>query len=89
MIAQRAVFPGRDDLRNHIFNKHPFPVATLKETSASQDCCNFVTKCMAADPKCRLKASEAAAHPWMRSSGHSSPERSVTVATNIPGLEDR
>ncbi|KAH7159381.1 kinase-like domain-containing protein [Fusarium sp. MPI-SDFR-AT-0072] len=50
---------------------------------ASQDCCNFVTKCMAGDPKCRLKVYEAAAHPWMRSSGHSSPERSVA------GLEDR
>lgn len=96
MIAQRAVFPGRDDLHNHVFNKHPFPVATLKETGASQDCCNFVTNCMAVDPKCRLKASKAAAHPWMqtshppsRSNGRSSPGRSVAVATNNPGLEDR
>ena len=96
MIAQRAVFPDRDDLRKHVFNKHPFPVATLKATGASQDCCNFVTECMAVDPKCRLKPSEAAAHPWVQtsrppseSSGRSSPTRSVAVASANPGPEDR
>ncbi|EXK40909.1 serine/threonine protein kinase [Fusarium oxysporum f. sp. melonis 26406] len=96
MIAQRAVFPGRDNLRNHVFNRHPFPVATLEETGASQDCCNFVTNCMAVDPKCRLRASKAATPPWMqishppsRSSGRSSPKTSVAVATNNSGLRDR
>ncbi|KAJ4264718.1 hypothetical protein NW764_015803 [Fusarium oxysporum] len=91
MIAQRAVFPSRDDLRKHVLNKHPFPVATLKETGASEDCCNFVTNCMAVDPKCRLKASKAAAHPWIqtshppsRSSGRISPERGHDVPPSIP-----
>ncbi|KAH7141673.1 kinase-like domain-containing protein [Dactylonectria macrodidyma] len=85
MIAQRPVFPNRPDLFNHVVNKHPFPVATLKAIGTSQDCCNFVTDCMAVDPKRRLKASEAAEHPWVQtfrppplSSGRSSPTRSVS-----------
>ncbi|KAH7000892.1 kinase-like domain-containing protein [Ilyonectria destructans] len=96
MIAQRPVFPNRPGLANHVFKKHPFPVPTLKAAGASEDCCNFVTECMAADPNCRLKASEAAAHRWMqpsrpssRSSGRSSPTRSVAMATTNLGLEDR
>ncbi|KAH7124522.1 kinase-like domain-containing protein [Dactylonectria macrodidyma] len=96
IIAKRPVFPNRLDLFNHVVNKHPFPVPALKATGASQDCCNFVTECMAVYPKCRLKASEAAAHPWVQTSrppslsgGRSSTTRSVAVATTNLGLEDR
>ncbi|KAH7146670.1 kinase-like domain-containing protein [Dactylonectria estremocensis] len=96
MMTQRPAFPNRHSLFNHVINEHPFPVLTLRATGASQDCCNFVTKCMTVDPERRLKASEAAVHPWVqtsqpasRSSGRSSPIRSVAVATTNPGLEDR
>ncbi|KAH7116572.1 kinase-like domain-containing protein [Dactylonectria estremocensis] len=96
MMAQRPVFPNWPDLFNHIVNRHPFPVATLKAAGASQECCSFVAECMAVDPKFRLTASEAAAHAWMptrrppsRSSGRSSPARSAAVVTANPGLEDR
>ncbi|KAF3359138.1 GTPase grn1 [Verticillium dahliae VDG1] len=100
MIAQRHVFLSQFDLFNYVFNKHPFPLATLKDTGVSQDCCSFVTKCLAANPKNRLTVSDAAVHPWVqisrpssRSSSHNSPMRSVqygnrTITTTNLGHKD-
>ncbi|KAJ4230755.1 hypothetical protein NW757_013953 [Fusarium falciforme] len=87
MIVRRPVFPNSHDLVNHVVHRiHPFSVSTLVATGASQDCCNFVTKCMAADPKCHLKASEAALHPWIPTWRPPSPPsgRSSTRGCEVP-----
>ncbi|KAM0346563.1 hypothetical protein ACHAPY_011614 [Fusarium culmorum] len=93
MIARRPVFPNQSDLFYYVVNRNPFPIAILKVTGASQDCCNAVTECMAVDPKHRLKASEIKMHPWMQisrplspspSNGHSSPISGREVLPHIP-----
>ncbi|KAI8669810.1 NACHT domain-containing protein [Fusarium keratoplasticum] len=97
MMAQCAVFPNDVDLFNYYASDQPpFPLAPLKDIGVSQDCCSFVTKCMAAKPEDRLTASDAAVHPWVqisrlssRSSSHSSlrraPEEPPSIADGDPG----
>lgn len=68
VIAQRPVFPTQYDLFLFVFKKKSFPSETMRATGASQECCQFVTECMSADPILRLSASQAAMRPWMRKS---------------------
>ncbi|KAH7022221.1 kinase-like domain-containing protein [Ilyonectria destructans] len=67
MISKRPVFLTKQELFGYVVRGHAFPASVLTEAGASQDCCEFVTKSMLADPSHRLTAREASAHPWVQS----------------------
>lgn len=57
----------KQELFGYVVRGHAFPVSALAEVGASEDCCEFVTKSMLADPSRRLTARGASAHPWVQS----------------------
>ncbi|KPM38063.1 hypothetical protein AK830_g8503 [Neonectria ditissima] len=91
LIAHRPAFVDRQDLFNCVVHGHPFPTSTLQANDASEDCCDFIMKCMAAQPGKRLTAHEATEHVWVQTSRPSSRASSgssviksevLTISTN-------
>lgn len=82
LLTQKATFLSPNQRGNYVTMGTQFPTNELESVGASTHCILFIQQTMAASPRKRLTADEAAGHEWLENyedideaQGRSSPER--------------
>ncbi|KAH8680292.1 kinase-like domain-containing protein [Ilyonectria robusta] len=82
LLTQKATFLSPNQRANYVTMGTQFPTNELESVGASTHCILFIQQTMAASPRKRLTADEAAGHEWLENyedideaQGRSSPER--------------
>lgn len=84
MLCGRPPFKGQSNteiLTNVIKGEYTFEYPSFEQ--CSDDCKDFIKKCLLKDPSKRLSADQAYQHPWIKANW-SKVMPSITISESVP-----